>query len=675
MRARLLRPIADVAVLKTRLDRIDEMAGMEPAAIERGLRGLYDMTRLFRKLELGTATLTDMSCLLRSYEATGALIDAAATATPMTPAREYLAWIAARWDTTTVIELVRDGATVPTISLPWATGVYPAVEEAFAQGTKLYAAATAICQRWSALGRGEPLYLDVVEGGGFRITGTKRRITAVHAALASGSEQPQITPYKSSAALETPELTALSARHRKWCDLWTGVWTDAWAVACQEIVDRGAVIHKQLEEWCAELDVSWTVSCLAREWLWIRPTFDADAAESYVVVKGMRHAILERIHTQIPYVKHSVGLSPIAPTTASDITWSTSGLLLYGMNASGKSSLMKALGLCVLLAQAGFPVPATSFHLAPFTAIFTRILGNDNLWAGLSSFAVEMTEFREILRYADERSLVLGDELCSGTESLSATALVAAGVEFLSRRRTKFIFATHLHELATLPDIAGLSGVHPVHLRVHYDPTADLLVYDRNLAPGSGSALYGLEVCRALDLPTGYLDRAVALRQTLAGWQAPKASSYSVAAIVESCQVCGSTKGLETHHIRPQAEAAKARAEGLDVHSASNLVCLCAACHDDHHAGRLDIQRWEETSAGLRLIYQRPMADADPVAPAPALAPTLAGLEPSSSKEEITGWIRDQKRHRVRIATIQRTVKQLFGVDMSDKDIRAIRLT
>ena len=41
----------------------------------------------------------------------------------------------------------------------------------------------------------------------------------------------------------------------------------------------------------------------------------------------------------------------------------------------------------------------------------TRILGNDNLWAGLSSFAVEMTEFREILRYADARSLVLGDEL------------------------------------------------------------------------------------------------------------------------------------------------------------------------------------------------------------------------------------------------------------------------
>lgn len=68
-------------------------------------------------------------------------------------------------------------------------------------------------------------------------------------------------------------------------------------------------------------------------------------------------------------------------------------------------------------------------HLRPFQRIATRILNQDNLWAGLSSFAVEMSELREILQVADPNTLVLGDELCAGTESISGTAIVAAGIQ------------------------------------------------------------------------------------------------------------------------------------------------------------------------------------------------------------------------------------------------------
>jgi DNA mismatch repair protein MutS len=404
------------------------------------------------------------------------------------------------------------------------------------------------------------------------------------------------------------------------------------------------------------------VARLAKEWLWKEPEYVVDGAEAFVEVRRLRHPILERL-VSVPYVAHSVrlkgGVTTGDATADTEITHADAGLLLYGMNASGKSSLMKALGLAVLLAQCGFPVPAAAMRIAPFTAIFTRILGNDNLWAGLSSFAVEMTEFREILRFADERSLVLGDELCSGTESLSATALVAAGVETLAARRTKFVFATHLHELATLPDIAGLGTVRPVHLKVHYDAATDRLVYDRHLAPGAGSALYGLEVCRALDLPLGYLDRATALRQTLAGWQASHGSSYSAGAVVSACEVCsaaGAAAKLEIHHIRPQAEAAAAAAEGVDIHATGNLVCLCARCHDDHHAGVLVIERWEETSAGRRLVWSRPGAA------------TIAADEST----ELTAWIREQRRLKIRIPTIQRVAKQIFGVELTAKEIRAI---
>jgi DNA mismatch repair protein MutS len=322
------------------------------------------------------------------------------------------------------------------------------------------------------------------------------------------------------------------------------------------------------------------------------------------------------------------------------------GLLLYGMNASGKSSLMKALGLCTIMAQAGFPVPAISFRLTPFTAIFTRILGNDNLWAGLSSFAVEMTEFREILQFADERSLILGDELCSGTESLSATALVAAGVETLAARGSKFVFATHLHELAALLP----ASVKAVHLKVHYDAAADLLIYDRTLSSGPGSSLYGLEVCRALDLPKDYLDRATVLRKQLAGWIAPHRSAYSADAVIERCTVCDGTTDLEAHHIQPQASASTTN---LDV--AGNLVCLCATCHDDHHGGRLVIQGWVETSAGRRLSWSRPLV--------------------SIIDDEVKAWIREQRQFKVRVPTIQRMARQIFGVELTVIQIREIPLS
>ncbi len=671
LRQRLLRPITNVTELNRRLDQIDLAAAATPdvtALTERSLRSLYDMSRLWRRLELGAASVGDMSCLLRSYEAATALVDIWAPALGK-EACDYLAWILGRWDVAGLVELAREGGSgAPVTRLPWIAGVCPAAEAIFVEGAAIRKEAVTLCKEWSGLGRAEQLYLDDSEGGGFRITGTKRRTAAVLTVLRDGGDKTAVvTNYKATASLETAGLEAISNRHRSWLNgRWRDAWGETWAGLQAEIVERGRAAHTAIEAWCAELDVSWTVARLARDWLWKRPIFvdGTGTDESFVEVTRLRHPILERLIT-VPYVAHSVGFGHQCSegsdeTTTTTTTRTDRGLLLYGMNASGKSSLMKAIGLSVLLAQCGFPVPAATMRLAPFSAIFTRILGNDNLWAGLSSFAVEMTEFREILRYADERSLVLGDELCSGTESLSATALVAAGVETLAARGTKFVFATHLHELATLPDIAGHSGVKAIHLKVHYDAATDSLVYDRALAPGAGSALYGLEVCRALDLPPDYLARATALRGALSGAQIVRPTAYSTGAVVDRCAVCEAASHLEIHHIRPQAERMVAEAEGEDVDAAGNLACLCAKCHDDLHGGRLTITGWQETSVGRRLVWS--MRPADVI--------SHVGAGPG---EEVVAWIREQKRRRVRIATIQRMGKQIFDVDLTDKYVRGIR--
>jgi DNA mismatch repair protein MutS len=664
LRSRLLRPISVIPELEARLDRIDQASTRDAVTTERGLRGLYDISRLWRRLELGTASMNDMACFLRSLDSASSLgySDSVGSA--------FLTWIGSVWSADATATIAREEGVTPVRALPFVPGSSPEIETLFQEGLAIRAEAETLCDTWSSCRptkpskpekpekpeRQERLYLDDADGGGFRITGTKRRVNAVLTLLRDeGDLSATVTPYKATSMIDTAGLEAISSRHRGWMRRWVPAWSSCWSSALVLIVEKGKKAVPAIEAWCADLDLSWTVAGLAREWLWKRPVF-VEAEESFLEVAHLRHPILERIQLGgSPYVSHSVALTPHA-ISIPDTVKTRQGLLLYGMNASGKSSLMKAIGIACLLAQAGFPVPAASFRLSPFTAIFTRILGNDNLWAGLSSFAVEMTEFREILRFADARSLVLGDELCSGTESLSATALVAAGVEHLASVGTKFVFATHLHELASLPDIASLASVKAVHLKVEYDATTDRLIYDRRLAPGSGSALYGLEVCRALDLPLGYLDRATSLRKTLAGWTAPTVSSYSSTVVVDACAVCQGTTKLEVHHIRPQADAVKAAAEGFDLNAAGNLVCLCATCHDDHHAARLVIQGWQETSAGRSLVWSRPTTP----------------LMPSSEiTEDVKTWIREQRLLKIRVPTIRRMAKQIFGVEITAAQIKA----
>jgi DNA mismatch repair protein MutS len=626
MRSRLLRPITCISELERRLDHLETVRERESVSTERGLRSLYDISRLWRRVELGSATLETMSCLLRSYEAASYLGSCGS---------EFLSWLTSRWDTAATVELAREAVRIPTSSLPFVAGAYPDVDALFAEGAAIRAEAETLCNLFSdsvrTKGKVEQLYLEDAEGGGFRITGTKRRISAVLTALRDGGDMSaKVTPYKTSATLETTGLEVISGRHRAWMNRWTPAWTAHWSAALEELVAAGRTATAAIEAWTAELDLSWTIAAIAKEWRWVRPVF-VEADEAWIDVTEVRHPVIERL-VKVPYVAHTLQLSSGSNKK--------SGILLYGMNASGKSSLMKALGLTVLMAQAGFPVPATACCIAPFTALFTRILGNDNLWAGLSSFAVEMTEFREVLQHSDERTLVLGDELCSGTESLSATALVAAGVEVLAQRKSKFVFATHLHELAGLVPSGSIASV---HLKVEYDAVTDRLIYDRSLAPGSGSALYGLEVCRALDLPAGYLDRATTIRKQLAGWTAPHRSVYSAEAVIDRCEVCLKETGLEAHHIIPQAFATN--------HTAGNMVCLCTACHDDHHGGRLEINGWEETSEGRRLKWTKK----EEVAPV---------------EDEVSSWIREQRQRKIRVATIQRMAKQIFGLELTAVQIK-----
>ena len=117
---------------------------------------------------------------------------------------------------------------------------------------------------------------------------------------------------------------------------------------------------------------------------------------------------------------------------------------------------MKALGINLIMAQCGLYCACSSFKYSLFNSLYTRISGSDNLHKAKSSFNIEIDELNEILKNNDKHCLVLGDEICRGTEPISAVSIVGASLCTLIKNSCKFLFASHLHELINLEIITNL---------------------------------------------------------------------------------------------------------------------------------------------------------------------------------------------------------------------------
>jgi DNA mismatch repair protein MutS len=314
------------------------------------------------------------------------------------------------------------------------------------------------------------------------------------------------------------------------------------------------------------------------------PIIHSDAHKSFVNARELRHCLIEHLQQNEIYVTNDITLKHDGDQSRDN----KHGILLFGTNAVGKTSLIRALGVAVIMAQSGMFVPSSQFVFKPYTAIFSRILGNDNLFKGLSTFAVEMTELRIILKMADENSLILGDELCSGTETESALSIFVAGLMNLHAKQSSFIFATHFHEIVNYDEITSLHGLSMKHMAVAFDREQDCLIYDRKLKDGSGPKTYGLEVCKSLYLGDEFLDAAYAIRNKYypetRGNLSLKTTTYNQDKIRGMCEICGKTMGEEIHHLAPQRDADENGFIGtFHKNHKANLVSICEICHDKIH--------------------------------------------------------------------------------------------
>ena len=355
---------------------------------------------------------------------------------------------------------------------------------------------------------------------------------------------------------------------------------------------------KKMSDFVGIIDVYKSAAKTAVKYGYTRPSITNDKS-SYIDTEGIRHPIIERIQTDIEYVTNDLVIGK------SD----NKGILLFGTNASGKSSLMKAIGINIIMAQSGFFVAASSFKYSPYRYLFTRINNNDNIFKGESSFAVEMNELRSILKRSGENSLVLGDELCSGTESVSALSIFASSVDFLVKKNTSFIFATHLHELCRLEIIKMLEkSIKLFHLKVIYDKESGKLVYNRKLTDGSGNAIYGLEVCKSMDMDEDFIKTATSIRKKIMNIQegviSNKQSKYNADIYVDHCLVC-SKPAEDVHHIKFQCSADSNNMIGhIQKDVKSNLVPLCKECHIQTHNSNLVINGYIQTSNGIELDFK-----------------------------------------------------------------------
>lgn len=357
---------------------------------------------------------------------------------------------------------------------------------------------------------------------------------------------------------------------------------------------HGEVIQKCIK-FIEHIDFYTTNAYNAVKYKYTKPIIEGE--ESSIKVTQLRHPIIERIQDNVLYIPNDLSFEN-----------ESYGKLIFGINSSGKSSLMKSVGLTLLMAQSGMFVPADSLVFYPYTAIFTRISSSDNLYKSQSTFTTEMLELRNILNFSDERSLILGDELCSGTESVSAVSLVASGILKMISNKSTFILASHLHELTKIALINENTHLKIHHLSIRYDDNTNVIYYERILKDGASDTLYGLEVCKSLDMPRDFLLTANMIRHDVLEMNTDflknKKSKYNAKIYEDICKIC-SQKASEVHHIKHQKNADDNGMNGTQKKNVKhNLVALCSKCHYETHCGKLDILGYMATSDGIQLNYK-----------------------------------------------------------------------
>jgi len=297
-------------------------------------------------------------------------------------------------------------------------------------------------------------------------------------------------------------------------------------------IDKTAEILKSASA-LSSLDVFLALAALAENNRYTKPSINA---KGILDIKGARHPVLEKIAEYGHFISNDTyldsELSPIA--------------IITGPNMAGKSTYMRQTALIVLMAQIGSFVPADMADICVVDRIFTRVGASDDIFAGNSTFMVEMQEVANILSLATGDSLLILDEIGRGTSTYDGLAIAWAVVENIAYRRIKTLFATHYHELTELEK--KLPGVN--NYRITVSERGERIIFLRKIVKGCADKSYGIAVARLAGVDEGVIKRA---RQIL--------RSLSEADVVAA---------MEKKHARMTVPSGQISFDGLDETRADN---------------------------------------------------------------------------------------------------------
>ena len=256
----------------------------------------------------------------------------------------------------------------------------------------------------------------------------------------------------------------------------------------------------------AVIDITNSLATLARDEEWCRPKIDSSKA---FAIQGGRHVVVES-----SLKNNGNSFIPNDCELSEGSIW-----LVTGPNMAGKSTFLRQNALIAILAQMGCFVPATSAHIGIVSQLFSRVGASDDLARGRSTFMVEMVETAAILNQADDRALVILDEVGRGTATYDGLAIAWSTLEYLHEvNKSRSLFATHYHEMTVLSD--KLTRV--INATVSVKEWNNEVIFLHEVRQGAADRSYGLQVAKLAGLPIEVLERAKVILNELEARDAKK---------------------------------------------------------------------------------------------------------------------------------------------------------
>ena len=631
LKERLLNPIYDIRILEERYNLSQNLLN-KIEIFDNHLKEIYDIERILRRVELKKLHPLELAYIHQSLEAIlniskeSLKLDILVDEKLINDTKEMKFFL----EETFLLELCAKFRFDQLEENIFKEGVYPAIDTIVKEQKENFNKIQKVASFIETLFKEEKtnfITISYLESEGYSIGLTKNRFNLIEREL----KEKFITIGKKHIFFKDFRFKYLKNSVKIYADLFEEV-TSFYETSQVKLISllkqryiemltliekRFSLLLEKLISFIANIDVAISNAKASKEMNLTKPIIkDKESKESYLEAIALRHPIIEANSERGIYIPNDIFLGDHTQTKHNHITLNASsnqdvlGILLYGINSSGKSSLMKSIGLSIILAQSGFFVPAVEFKLSLYEKLFTRIVSKDNLYKGLSTFSVEMMELKNIFNRANSKTVVLGDEISQGTETESALAIVSSAILKLLSLKSTFIFATHLHQLSSIKELKSQNLIF-LHLGIKYDTKSDTLIYNRVLQLGQGDSLYGLEFAKSLHMDKEFLKNAQKIRDNLNNkpneidkLKTPKSSKYNKKLFLTKCALCNDNVE-EVHHITPQKEA---NSEGYIDHFHKNhkynLIPLCKKHHKLVHEGKVIIFGFVMTSEGLKLHFE-----------------------------------------------------------------------